>query len=111
MGFNKVNSLDFFLESLESSGTDNQKGTTKSKKATKRASSSGTGKSLFSIEYAKSGRSTCRGCGEKILQVYIETFSESHPVCVCVLACLKHSLPYINIQPRFFFLRHVLNIK
>lgn len=56
------------LKSLESSGTDNQKGTTKSKKATKRASSSGTGKSLFSIEYAKSGRSTCRGCGEKILQ-------------------------------------------
>lgn len=58
------------LKSLDSSGTDREKGASKSKKATKRASSSNTsiGKGQFSIEYAKSGRSACRGCEEKILK-------------------------------------------
>lgn len=60
-----------YTGSLDSSGTDREKSTDKPKKATKRASSSNTGKSLFAIEYAKSGRSACRGCEEKILQVCI----------------------------------------
>lgn len=60
------------LQSLDSLGVDKGVGkSSKSKKATKRASSSNSasaGKSQFSIEYAKSGRAACRGCEEKILQ-------------------------------------------
>lgn len=67
-------SLSFFLSCFTETGGGAPAASSSGKKGKKgKAAAAGAFKD-YTVEYAKSGRAGCRGCGEKILKVFILLF-------------------------------------
>lgn len=90
--------INFPSEAGGSGNGGNNVGSSKGRGKKRTAATADSGLKDFTIEYAKSNRSTCKGCEEKIMKVRWEQQLLFSSICKVILLSVHHGVFHVSLS-------------